>query len=318
MAYFEPGRMFEKKLRAGELWIGTGESLGIMMKQNHRLKIFKTIVILFITVTSFCQDNFSYNDKKKGQLAISWGWNRGAYTKSDISFKGNDYDFKLYHVKAHDVPTSMGSLYKYLKVDMLTLPQTNLRVSYFIKDNLAISFGDDHMKYVMTQDQTVRMKGNITRSGNYEGTYDGDMKMTTDFLTFEHTDGLNYLNFELEKYFTWYHSKSDWCIISSMAGVGAGVLFPKTNVKLLDYARNDRFHISGFGTSVKIGIQGTFFKHFIVRAEDKYGYINMPNIILHKKGIAGRAKQQFFFTEAYFTAGVSFTLCHKRKPKKNQ
>jgi hypothetical protein len=44
----------------------------------------------------------------------------------------------------------------------------------------------------------------------------------------------------------------------------------------------------------------------------------MPNIILHKKGIAGRAKQQFFFTEAYLTAGVSFALCHKRKPKKNQ
>ncbi|HET6994626.1 MAG TPA: hypothetical protein VFI06_06575 [Chitinophagaceae bacterium] len=273
---------------------------------------------MFITVTSFSQDKFSYNDKKKGQLAISWGWNRGAYTNSNISFKGNDYDFKLYHVKAHDVPTSMGSLYKYLQVTKLTIPQTDLRISYFLKDNLAISFGDDHMKYVMTQDQTVRMKGNITRSGNYEGVYDGNMTMTTDFLTFEHTDGLNYLNLELEKYFTWYHSKSGWCIISSMTGIGAGVLFPKTNVKLLDYARNDRFHISGFGTSVKMGLQGTFFKHFIIKAENKYGYINMPDIILHKKGIAGRAKQQFFFTEAYITAGVSFALCHKRKSKSNQ
>jgi hypothetical protein len=285
------------------------------MITNNRLKIYKTIIILFISFTSFGQDRFSYSDKKKGQLAVSWGWNRGAYTKSDISFKGSDYDFTLYNVKSHDIPSSASSLYKSLQIDRLTLPQTNLRISYFIKDNLAISFGDDHMKYVMTQGQTVRMKGTITRNGPFKGTYDGDMAMSEDFLTFEHTDGLNYLNLELEKYFSLFHDKSGLCIIAAMVGGGAGVLFPKTNAKLLDYERNDRFHVSGFGLSSKIGIQGTFFKHFIVKAENKYGYINMPNIILHKKGIEGKAKQQFFFTEFYVTMGMTFSLQHKKKSK---
>ena len=169
----------------------------------------------------------------------------------------------------------------------------------------------------MTQGQTVRMKGEITRNSNYKGIYDGNMAMTTDFLTFEHTDGLNYLNLELEKYFTLYHSGSDLCIISSLVGGGAGVLLPKTNVKLLDYERNDRFHVSGFGISAKLGIQGTFFKHLIIKAEDKYGYIDMPDIILHKKGIPGRAKQQFFFTELYVTAGLSFSLGQGKKSKSN-
>jgi hypothetical protein len=59
-----------------------------MWRQNQELKAFKTIVILFITVTSYSQDRFSYNDKKKGQVSISWGWNRGIYTNSDISFGG--------------------------------------------------------------------------------------------------------------------------------------------------------------------------------------------------------------------------------------
>lgn len=263
------------------------------------------------------QDHYSFNDKRKGQLAISWGWNRAAYTHSNIKFKGGDYNFRLYHVKAHDKPTLPVTFRNYLKLNRLTIPQTNLRISYFLKDNLAISFGDDHMKYVMDQNQTVRMKGSITRNGTYKGSYDGDMVLTEDFLTFEHTDGLNYLNFELEKYFTWYHSKNDNCIVAGMIGGGAGVLFPKSNVKLLDYERNDRFHVSGFGLSSKVGIQGTFFKHIVLKAENKYGYINMPNIILHKKGIEGRAKQAFFFAEIYATIGVTFNLTGKKKKELN-
>ena len=273
----------------------------------------KTIVVLFISTTTFAQSPVTYNDKKKGQVSISWGWNRAAYTRSNITLKGADYNFKLYHVVAHDKPTLPITFNKYLRFNHLTVPQTNLRVSYFIKDNLAISFGDDHMKYVMDQDQWVRMKGVITRPGPYTGTYDGDRKMTEDFLTFEHTDGLNYLNLELEKYSTWYHSKSQQLIVSGFYGGGAGVLFPKTNVKLLDYARNDRFHVSGFGLSVKAGIQATFFKHVFVKAENKYGYINMPDIILHKKGITGRGKQAFCFAELYATIGASFALTHPHK-----
>ena len=43
--------------------------------------------------------------------------------------------------------------------------------------------------------------------------------------------------------------------------------------------------------------------------------INMPDIILHKKGIAGRAKQQFFFTEMYVTGGLTFSLGGGKKSK---
>jgi len=283
---------------------------------NSHLRTSVTLLVLLKTVTISAQGRYSYNDKKKGQIAISWGWNRAAYTHSDISFAGSDYNFKLYNVAAHDRPTLPVTL-KYLKPTDLTIPQTNFRLSYFIKNDLAISLGDDHMKYVMDQDQVVRMKGSITQDGPYKGDYDENMKMTEDFLTFEHTDGLNYVNLELEKYYTWYHSKSNYLIIAGMIGGGAGVLFPKTNVKLLNYERNDRFHVSGFGISGKIGVQTTFFKHIILKIENKYGYINMPDIILHKKGIPGRANQDFFFVEGYFTLGATFALTGNKEHKKN-
>ena len=203
-----------------------------------------TVIIIFFSAVSTSQGQDRFQDRKAGRVFVSWGWNRAAYGKSTISFKGADYDFKLEHLTAHDRPTKI-SYQNYLKFSRLTIPQTNLRISYFIKDNLAISFGDDHMKYVMDNDQTVMMKGSITRPGVFQGEYNGPKKVTRDFLLYEHTDGLNYLNFELEKYADLFRPGKK-VIFSWFYGGGAGVLMPKTNVTLLDYERNDRFHVSGF------------------------------------------------------------------------
>ncbi len=46
----------------------------------------------------------NYADKvsplsKKGQMFVFWGWNRAAFTHSDIHFQGNGYDFTLFEVK---------------------------------------------------------------------------------------------------------------------------------------------------------------------------------------------------------------------------
>lgn len=257
--------------------------------------------------------NSSFKSHKKGEVYIAWGWNVDAFTKSNISFKGADYNFKLYKITAHDRPTKPINYSNYLKIDKITVPQTNFRIGYFIKDNVSVTVGVDHMKYVMDQNQTVTMKGTISRGGFYKGNYNGSQVITNDFLTFEHTDGLNYINVEAEKYFNWYHSKDGKFLITGFAGAGAGVLVPKTNVQLLNYERNDRFHLSGFGLGLKGGIEFKFFKHFAIRFENKYGYINMPDIILHKKGIEGKAKQSFFFAQLNGMIGASFNLSKKKK-----
>jgi hypothetical protein len=275
-------------------------------------KIFITTTFLFSAVTGFCQQANQYNPLKKGQFYVYWGWNREFYSKSDITLKGADYDIKLSSVRAKDKPTKI-SYHNYLQIDRVTIPQTNVRFGYFIKPGLAVSVGVDHMKYVVNNDQTVMTKGTIERAGLYKKTYSGPTKLTTDFLTFEHTDGLNYVHFAVEKYKELYHSKTEKCIVNCYYGGGAGVLVPKTNVKFLDYERNDRFHLSGFGLSAAAGLQGVFFKHFIMRLETKGGYINMPDIILHKKGIEGRGKQHFFFGEAFWALGASYTLTKKKK-----
>lgn len=264
------------------------------------------LVLLFIlaVLRGFAQQ-VPYNAHQRGQAYFFWGWNAAAYSNSDITLKGADYDFTIYKVVALDKPTFPVAFDPYLKPGALSIPQTNFKLGYFIKDNLAINIGIDHMKYVMVQNQVVNMVGTISRKGDYKGVYNGPQEMKEDLLTFEHTDGLNYVNAEIEKYGLLYHSRNNRFVLSFLYGGGIGALVPKTNVKLLDYERNDRFHLSGFGLNLKAGINAVFFKHLMIRLEGKGGYINMPDIILHQSGIPGRGKQYFFFGE--FDGGIGFT-----------
>ncbi len=275
------------------------------------------IVLLFLlSVQGWAQESAHYNATAKGHAYISWGWNRGFFTKSRMVFKGTDYDFTLYKVKAHDRPTLPINFHDYLNPHNMTTPQTNFRAGYFIKDNLAVTLADDHMKYVMDRNQVVKMKGTITRPGVHQGTYNGDKLLSPDFLQFEHTNGLNYLNAEIEKYFSWLQKKNDRASLKGMLGGGAGILYPRTDAKLMDYPEDDRFHVSGFGLTAKAGVEYVFLKHLFLKLEDKLGYINMPDIILHEKGNPGRARQAFFFTETTFMFGGIFNVAGKKKRKK--
>ncbi len=247
----------------------------------------------------------------KGSIYVFWGWNRSEYSKSDIHFKGNGYDFTLSDVVAHDRQTKVG-LDPYFRPDGITLPQTNFKVGYFIKDNIALSFGVDHMKYVMDQNQTAAIRGEITGSGNpdFDGTYGtgGTNGNTIDlsqegFLIFEHTDGLNYLNLEINRFDELYRFSPDFSI-SAVTGAGVGILMPRTNATLFDNKRHDAFHFAGMGTSVKAGLELNY-QRFFTRTEVKYGYINLPDIRTTKSS-TDKASQHFTFTELDMLFGYYF------------
>ena len=105
------------------------------------------------------------------------------YTQSDITFNGVDHDFILKDVKATDIPTPWDPNV-YFNPATISIPQTNFKVGYFFNDHFSVSVGVDHMKYVMTNGQTVKMTGNIERDGSgYNGIYnDTDQTLSTDFF----------------------------------------------------------------------------------------------------------------------------------------
>lgn len=251
-----------------------------------------------------------YTAHNKGKIYFFWGGNRERFSKSDITFRGEDYNFTLQNVEAHDKPK--GWHIDYINPGNMTIPQTNFRLGYFITDKYNVSIGVDHMKYVMYQDKAVSYNGYYPNAGSYGETLpNGQVLLTEDFLTFEHTDGLNYVNTEfsrvddISKLFT--IGNTDKIQINVTEGIGGGVLYPKTNAKVLGKERHDDFHISGYGLSAKAGLNVTFFKYFFIQTELKGGYINMNDIRTTHSG-SDSASQEFFFIQHVIAIGGIFKI----------
>jgi hypothetical protein len=270
--------------------------------------LFTSIILLFlISNIAFSQnvDIPKAEKTKKGTFYMYWGWNRGWYTDSDIHFKGDSYDFTLYDVVAKDRQSKF-AWDPYFKISRLTIPQYNLRIGYFFKENYSISCGVDHMKYVMVQNQLAGISGDIdtSYSAKYGGHYDNDgIFVKNDFLLFEHTDGLNYLNFEIRRHDELY--KLGKVSLNITEGIGAGMLMPKTNATFIGHQRNDAFHVAGFGIGAVAGLNLTFWQYFFIQSEFKVGYINMPDIRITQYK-ADKASQSFFFSQLNVLFGVKY------------
>ena len=265
-----------------------------------------------------------YTAHNKGKFYVFWGGNRESFSKSDIHFKGDNYDFTVIDAIADDKPKGWHA--DYVNPGRMTIPQTNFRMGYFINDHYNISLGLDHMKYVMRQDQIAKVTGTINLPSSeigsmYNGVFNNtpvnflnnysDYDNGSPFLTFEHTDGLNYINSEISRVDDFSKlfgiTNTDKIQINLTEGFGAGLLYPKTNSKVLGKERHDDFHVSGFGVSAKVGINVTVFKHFFVQGELKGGYIHM-NDIRTTAVTNDTASQQFMFLQRIISFGGIFSL----------
>lgn len=250
----------------------------------------------------------SFKTGHKGEMFISWGWNRSAYSNSNMHFRGNDYDFTLSDVKGVDRQSSF-SADLYFNPSTISIPQTQFKLGYFISDKYNISFTVDHMKYIMSQEQTVNINGTINLDDNpYNGVYNGEeIVLDEDFLMFEHTDGLNYVNIGINRHEDLWEVKKLRMIVAMNGGFAVGMLYPKTNTTLLGMERYDQFHVAGYGLDLHAGLNLNFFKFIFLQLDVKGGFINMPDIRT-TGSTDDKASQSFFFTESVFSFGAVFPL----------
>lgn len=288
------------------------------MKKNYYLTV---LIAVFFIAHSNGQENKNIDTKpkftahNKGKIFVSWGGNRENFSKSDVRFWGKDYDFTVNNMVAHD--KGKGYNIDYINPARMTIPQTNFRLGYFINDHYSIAIALDHMKYVMDQNQIANVKGSINlpladAGSEFNGTYNNEpVEMTDDFLQYEHTDGLNYIHTEFSRFddisYFFKIKNTDKFQINLTEGIGAGFLYPKTNTTLLGKPRHDDYHVSGYGISVKSGINFTFFKYFYLQGELKGGYINMPDIRTTKSS-EDKASQEFFYLQRIIAIGGIFKI----------
>ncbi len=235
--------------------------------------------------------------------SVYWGWNRATYSHSDIHFTGVDHDFTLKDVAATDIQTDVTWQHvadTYLNPGSLTIPQTNLRIAYQWDADTAVALNLDHMKYVVAQDQSVPISGQIKGVAQ-----SGQQVIAENWLNYEHTDGLNIVSLEVEK-----QRPVDWFGDSHSARVfvlgGLGLVVPKTNatMHMVNQVRNDEFHLAGYSIGVGAGLEKDLGKSFFFRTAYKYGYVNLPDVLTSARG--DKASQSFTYNELLIALGMRF------------
>jgi hypothetical protein len=81
--------------------------------------------------------------------------------------------------------------------------------------------------------------------------------------------------------------------------------YPKP-ILLLGKDRHDDYNVAGYGTSLKAGLDITFFKHFYIQGELKGGYINMQTSELQTEERS--ASQDFSFNVLFLEENSGFNF----------
>ena len=265
---------------------------------------------------------------RKGRAFFYWGYNRSAYSKSNIHFWGDGYDFTIYDVAARDSPTR--TFVTYIKPTSFSVPQYNYRIGYYLNDRYSVSIGNDHMKYHLKK-QATHLTGKIAKgipnAGTYNdsivavgeeaeegGTEDVDLSdLPREFVPeYEHCDGLNDLTAELGRTDNLWVAGSRKHALSAIGTVGFGLVATDTEAEVLGI--HDRshtiggwgYHLAGFSTTASIGLQFDFCKHFFLLTRVKGGYINLMDITTTMYG--GKASQKFGFIEHVAVFGFAHSF----------
>jgi hypothetical protein len=268
-------------------------------------------LLILILLISSSNVVFGQDAHRKGNIYGLWGYNRSIYAPSDIKFEGQDYNFVLYDAKAVDFPSEFNPSV-YFGLFTFTIPQYNYRVGYFVTNDISVSIGLDHMKYVLVSDQRVLMDGVIGSSyQNHSGHYDDvEVPLETTLVTLEHTDGFNYASIELDKHWLmWRHTNgkhfADWYF-----GGGIGLMIPRSDVTVLGEAAANEFHIAGEAISIQTGFKSTFCKHIYISGTLKAGLSRLHNILTTQS--RAKAKQNIGWLQGYWQVGYIGNLKWKR------
>ena len=205
---------------------------------------------------------------KKGVFYFGFGTNRSFYSRSDISFKGPNFDFTLENVRAKDDGG--------LKFGNGGAAQYTYQAGYYFKNkNFGIEFNFDHIKYFATHDQTVRVSG-VIDGKNVEG----DTALISLVQNFEHSDGANYALFNFVKWKNLALSSNKKNVLDLVLKAGAGPVIPKTNSTVMGRHFDDAYKLSGFVVAFEGGVRYSFLKNFFIAPSFKGSYARYSHFLI--------------------------------------
>lgn len=256
-----------------------------------------TIFSALLSFNSYSQQHSKWIDG----IYLQWGYNVEWYSRSNIHFRmGNGDDFTLHKARAHNNPGFQTIIDKPLK---FSLPQYNYRLGFYLnkKHTRAFEINFDHIKYIVTDGQTVHVKGKIDGVA-----VDGDSVLNpATFLHFEHTDGGNLLHFNyVQQQALVKKKKNNNTLLSYVWKAGAGINIPRSDFTWRGERLNNKFHISGYNISAEGGLRLYPGKWFFIELAGKSGYVRYMDALAETgKSKGNRATHGFTYFELIGTVG---------------
>jgi hypothetical protein len=237
----------------------------------------------------------------KGEFYFSWGYNREFYSRSNIRFRNtttDNYDFVVMNAHAHQSP----DMKEFWKIPRLTIPQYQMNGGYFFKKGRGwgVELSWDHLKYIMDDYQTARVRGNIRGQD-----IDKDTLITPDFVHLQHTNGNNYLMLSAVKKWPLWQGKH--LSLDAIAKLGGGTMISYTISTVLGNTDPGHFHAQGWVVGTNAGLRLNIYRRFFVQGEGQAAFANYTGSELGQDRV-GRATHHFFSWAYMYRVGVRLPL----------
>ncbi len=236
-------------------------------------------------------------------MYLQWGYNRDIYSRSDLHFSNGDlYDFTIHNAVAHDQPDFRGFWETPLDI---TIPQNSFRIGAYLnrEHTWAIEINFDHAKYVVTDEQTLRVTGQI-----HGEPIDQDTIIHHDFVHLEHTNGANFyhVNYVRQKFLL---EGKDYGRLSYLLKGGAGIVVPRSDVTIMNHRLDNVYHVAGYIISGEAGMRFYPLRNFFLELNAKAGFANYLNVLTVE---GGRARHSFWYGEIIGLVGYDLNFGHPR------
>lgn len=262
----------------------------------------KELIISILFLLSLFNAQAQDKPQRFTGMYVQWGYNTEWYTRSNINFNmANGDRFKLHNAKAHDSP----DLDAIVEVPLqISIPQYNYRFGFYLNKTKtrAIELNFDHIKYVVTDGQQVKVSGTIDGKP-----VNGDSILNpATFLHLEHTDGGNLLHLNyVQQHSILKNTSKSRDLVTLLWKAGAGINIPRTDFTYRGDRLNNKFHIAGYNVSAEAGARIYPFKKVFLEFTGKTGYVKYVNALANTTQQTGnRVKHSFGYVEVMGLIGL--------------
>lgn len=270
------------------------------------------ILWCLLGVTIIHAQSTVFNSAFPGNLSFHLGSSTNYYSKSNLSYNGNNFDFSLnkalFDQPFEGIPP--------INFHSVLENQYKVALGYTIKRGVQLQLEMDNFQYQL-RPQVLTINGKVQpgfdQIGQLSGAFnDSQVNMDTVGFNFAVSSAkLISLNFNLIQ--NLYRLKNRLFVLNGVYGLGFGVLHSQVKSDFGTALQNSLSSISGGGAKASAGLRMELFRHFYFMPTLSAGILFQSNMRLDINDASQKASQHL----GYFQMGLNFgTVFHLGKKQK--